>query len=441
MAELDFIETDTGTIVKDILSELESGVNEQLYPGDERRIFGEALAGVLVSVFNSVNDACRQKMLRYARGKTLDALGETRGVKRLPAEKATTTLRFSINSVFGQNIVIPSGVRVTGDLKRYFVTDSTAVITSGQLYTDVSATAEESGSEYNGILAGGLNAVVDVSVVPLIDSVTNTTSTSGGGNAEDDDTYRERIRVSENALSTAGTAKAYRYYAMSADPAITDAVVTSEDETIERTLTVYSAHAFLGGDQLQPDTLTIEDVPGDQHSESYSDGLLTITLTGASASLNSIDISIKRSMKGVVRIVPICAGGELPTEDQLQGVYDKCTAEDVKPLTDMVIVEEPDVEEYDIELTYYTTKADESQVVAMVEGENGAIDRYNLWQSSQFEQDINPDYLRKLILSPDWSDDLIGAERVTIVKPVYTALDKTTIAKFSGNITVSHVAR
>ena len=57
MAELDFIETDTRTIVKDILSELESGVNEQLYPGDERRIFGEALAGVFVSVFNSVNDA------------------------------------------------------------------------------------------------------------------------------------------------------------------------------------------------------------------------------------------------------------------------------------------------------------------------------------------------------------------------------------------------
>lgn len=77
----------------------------------------------------------------------------------------------------------------------------------------------------------------------------------------------------------------------------------------------------------------------------------------------------------------------------------------------------------------------------MVEGENGAIDRYNLWQSSQFEQDINPDHLRKLMLSPDWADDLVGAERVTIVKPVYTALDKTTIAKFSGNITVSHVAR
>ena len=74
MSELKFIDTEAGPIRDGILEDLENGVNEPLYPGDERRIFGEALAQAVVAVYNSVNDACRQKMLRYARGDVLHAL-------------------------------------------------------------------------------------------------------------------------------------------------------------------------------------------------------------------------------------------------------------------------------------------------------------------------------------------------------------------------------
>ena len=96
MAELNFIETSAAEVSSDVLEQLENGVNEPLYPGDERRIFGEALSQVIVAVYNSVNDACRQKMLRYARNEVLDALGENRDVTRLDPTYATTTLRFSI---------------------------------------------------------------------------------------------------------------------------------------------------------------------------------------------------------------------------------------------------------------------------------------------------------------------------------------------------------
>lgn len=56
-------------------------------------------------------------------------------------------------------------------------------------------------------------------------------------------------------------------------------------------------------------------------------------------------------------------------------------------------------------------------------------------------QDINPDELRKRILCPDWADDLIGATRVQIIKPEYTELNSTTVAKFSGKKTVKHIVR
>lgn len=441
MAELNFIETNSSKIIQTILEELENGVKEQLYPGDERRIFGETLAGVILTMYNTVNDACRQKMLRYARGEVLDALGQNRDVTRLSATKASTTLEFSIKEPFAQNIIIPEGIRVTGDLQRYFVTDKSAVLTAGTLSVRVPASAEESGEAYNGILSGGLNTIVDISSVALVDAVKNIETTSGGGDGEDDETFRERIREAENKLSTAGPAKAYKFHALSANPAVTDAAIVSETETVRKTLKVYAGHAFIGGEYIIPDSLVITGIPDAGYAVTYEDGLLDVELKSTYASRATIEISISKTMQGCVKIVPICANGEIPSEEILQDVLRACSADDVRPLTDRVIVAAPDVETYDIELTYYTDKADESQVIENVEGENGAISRYVYWQGSNLDQDINPDYLKKLILSPNWEADLTGATRVDIIKPVYKPLNKTTIAKFSGNLKVNHIVR
>lgn len=447
MAELNFIETDAGKISGEVLEQLENGVSEPLYPGDERRIFGETLSQVIVSVYNSVNDACRQKMLRYARGEVLDALGENRDVTRLDPTYATTTLRFSITEAVAFNIVIPAGLRVSSDFERYFLTDYTVVLYAGALHVDVTATAEEGGSEYNGIEPGEIANIVDVSEVPMIDSVGNITETAGGGDREDDETYRERIREAENKLSTAGPAKAYKYWALSANSRVSDAVVISETETITRELPVYAGHAFKGGDMLLPGTLVVyradgtAATAGTEYAAEYSDDLLALTLSGSLAGVSTVKIRIDRDMRGRVKIVPICAGGEIPDEEVLADVLAACSADDVKPLTDLVTVEAPNVRLYDIELTYYTTRATESKVIQTVEGSEGAINRYIYWQGSNLDQDINPDELRKRILSPDWEEDLTGATRVIITKPEYTELDKTTVAKFSGNLSVRHIVK
>ena len=66
--------TDASTLYKTIITEREKGAGEPLYPGDERRIFGEALVPVFVALYNSLNDVGRQTLLRYARGEVLDAI-------------------------------------------------------------------------------------------------------------------------------------------------------------------------------------------------------------------------------------------------------------------------------------------------------------------------------------------------------------------------------
>lgn len=455
MSELNFIEIDSSAIYDFVIKELENGVAEPLYPGDERRIFAEALVPLVVAFYSAVNDACRQKMLRYARGPVLDAIGENRGLTRIEAQKATTTLRFSVESALEQNITIPAGTRVTSDFERYFLTDSTVVLAAGSTYVDVTASAENGGSAYNAIPDGSINILVNL--LPYIDYVENLTTTSGGNAVESDDRFRERIRQAINKITTAGPIASYRYWAMQADSTVADAIVENEKQTFTATVDVVTTTdgentakiALLAGDYLLPDTLVVKAHGSStaatlvtDYTVDYTGSLLTISITagGSLASASSLDITLTKKLECSVLITPILYGGEIPSQVVLDKVLTACNADNVRPLTDKVQVQAPTTQTFDIELTYYTTPADETKCVAAVEASGGAIDQYIYWQSSSLNRDINPDYLRKLILAPE-GEDLAGATRVVITKPVYTELAPTCVAKFSGNLTVNHIVR
>lgn len=373
--DIDLVEIDASTILTTILTSLEKSVSEPLYPGDERRIFGEALAGVLVPLYNSMNDAARQVMLRYARGQVLDALGQRTNTPRLEAQKATTVLRFSVTEPHGTNIIIPKWTKATADGALYFATDEAAVLQAGAYSVDVPASATEGGSQFNGYGVGAIATLTDL--VAYIAGVTNIKETAGGDDGEPyttagDDHYRERIRLSPSKLSTAGPVGGYEYFAKSADPKICDVSVVSETA-------------------------------------------------------------------GCVTLIPLLEGGEIPGPDILAEVVKVASADDVRPLTDKVDAKAPEPVEYNIELTYYTTQADEAQVITNIEGEGGALDQFKAWQAGALGRAINPDYLRKLILSPDWGDSLLGATRVTVTAPAYREITREQVAKFSGAMTINHI--
>lgn len=439
----EFITTDAELIRQELLTSLESSVGEPLYPGDERRLFGEALVAVFVAMYNALNDAAKQKMLRYARGDVLDALGERVGVTRIAPTSASTTLRFSLAAAVGENVIIPQGTRATGDSTHYFATTSVAVIPVGETYVDVNAQSVDGGTAYNGIPVGGINAIVDP--VVYVDKVTNITETSGGGDEETDDSLRERIKAAPSKLSTAGPVKGYKYWAMSADSSIIDVCVKSDQETLERTLTISAGKAYKGGDRLLLDTLIVYKpnntvaAKNTDYTATYEDGLLTVDIksTGALASATSVKIKIDDTNAGVVLVVPMCAKGEIPDATILAKVQSAVNASEVRPLTDKVVVQAPSVVEYDIELTYYTTAADEGACVAAVEGNGGAIDQFIEWQADELGRDINPDKLRALILAPT-GEGAVGATRVAITSPTFAELNDVTIAKFSGQKTIKH---
>ena len=199
MANLDFIDTKTSDIYDLVINMLEEGVDDDLYPGDERRIFAEALVLLVSALFQTVNDSCRQRMLRYARGTVLDAIGDTRGVYRISADKATVTERFILSTALAYAVAIPAGTRVTCDYDRYFETIEDAVIPAGDTYAEIEVYALEGGEKYNNIPTGALSILVDQ--IPYVSEVTNIDVTDGGTEEEEDERYRERIRTGTSMYS------------------------------------------------------------------------------------------------------------------------------------------------------------------------------------------------------------------------------------------------
>lgn len=442
MADLSFLETDSDKIYNQIITALEDNVGEALYPGDERRIFGDALVAVVVSVYNQVNDACKQKMLQYARGEVLDALGERYQCTRISAAPARTVLRFTVKAAVAENIIIPVGTRATADNEIYFQTMEAAVLQAGTLYIDVDAECCSAGAQGNDYSAGAIGRLVDL--VPYIDTVENTVVSYGGDDGEpypdeDDGTgdehYRERIRLAPTALSVAGPHDAYVYHAKSADAQIADVAVISDVQTLLFSVPVYSGKAYIGGAGYDISTLQVQDASYEDYETDYENELIILSLGESLAERTELNIKIQRDMAGKVLIVPILYGGRVPDDEILDKVLDACSAEDVRPMTDQVFVQAPEQIPYDIDIVYYTTKQEESDCINAIESADGAISQFREWQDTKMGRDINPDKLRSLCLSPK---NGTGCTRIIVASPEYAQLSATQVASFRS-LTVRHI--
>ena len=162
--------------------------------------------------------------------------------------------------------------------------------------------------------------------------------------------------------------------------------------------------------------------------------MLTISVRGE----DDIDITIRRTLEGCVKLVLLLEGGDEPTESIKQKVLEACSAADKRPLTDLVTVVGPSKVPFDVELTYYY-EPDKAAAIDTVEGSGGAIDTYIEWQTTALGRDINPDRLRWLILHPD--SESVTPYRVDVASPVFTELEDTEVAVFSGNLTVNHIVK
>ena len=191
------------------------------------------------------------------------------------------------------------------------------------------------------------------------------------------------------------------------------------------------------------ENITVSDAGSDQMSDDDFYELLRLSMDATStagahgsyvyhalsASSEINDVVVNSPSDGEVRIYALMDNGTAASSEVKAAISAKCNAEDTRPLTDYVVVSDPETVAYNITLTYYIPSDMSASSAEIVEKVTAAVDDYNAWQSGKLGRDINPSELIRLVMQA-------GAKRVTVTAPVFTALDKTQVA-IADEVTVN----
>jgi phage-related baseplate assembly protein len=350
--DVKFIQDDPLFYEQELVKQYETLTGRTLYPADPERLILNLQTYALALINNNINYTGRQNLLAYASGQFLDALAELYNIKRLPAQPAKTILRFSIDEPLGFDVVIPAGTRVSaGEI--VFKTTEEAKIQTGKTYVDIPAECETAGTIGNGFSIGQISQLLDP--LPYVTKVLNVTMSMYGVDEEDDERFRERIRLSIERFSNAGSREAYIYHTK-------------------------TAHQLID------------------------------------------DVEVYSPSPGVVKVLFLLKGGELPSPEMLQLMQKHLSDEKVRPLTDQVFVSAPEVVSYNINLLYYIHQKDEAKVAYIQQNVEKAVQDFILWTGSKIGRDILPEELVRRIKEA-------GAYRIVVNSPLYTPISIEQVAK------------
>ena len=133
------------------------------------------------------------------------------------------------------------------------------------------------------------------------------------------------------------------------------------------------------------------------------------------------DAAVTNPSPGVVNIYPLMRDGSIPPEEVLNQVYEKCTADDLAPDTDLVQVLAPEEINYDLEVKYYIDKENSAQASYILSQVQAAIEEWVNWQHKKLGRDINPSELNYRIVQA-------GAKRCEIYSPSFRVLSASETA-------------
>ena len=361
MKDINFVETDTNTIKNNIITGYETLTGVTLSRAHPVRLFLEALAAIIVWLMNQINFAAKMNMLAYAVGDYLDHIGILVGCTRIPASAAKTTIKVKLSAVRDSAVIIPKGTRVATEDNVVFVIDENTEIAAGNISINVGTTCETVGTVGNGYGAGEIATIIDH--IGYVESMSNVSESEGGADVEDDESYRERIRQAPEAFGS-GTDGWYTYHTKAVSDLIGDVFVEGPEDRVA------------AGEDSRP---------------------------------------------GEVVVYALNKDGTLPGQELKQSIKEYLTTPRVHYLTDMVSVEDPTVEKYDISLTYWIDRADSTQATAIQEAVKTAVNQYAEWQRLKLGRDINPSRLIRDIVAA-------GAKRVDITSPEFKVINPHSVA-------------
>lgn len=176
-----------------------------------------------------------------------------------------------------------------------------------------------------------------------------------------------------------------------------------------------------GGSEEEEDTAYYNRMRESEESYTTAGSKGSYIYHAKSVSAQISDVSAESPEPGIAEIRIMLHNGQLPDKELLDKVEVHLSADDIRPMTEKVIVAAPDTVEFDINIRYFISKEKETSTNDIKQAVMLAVENYISWQTSKMGRDINPSYFNALLMES-------GIKRVEITAPVFAQIPKGSVA-------------
>lgn len=444
-----FVDANPETLVETLTTKYESISGRTVHPASPEKLFIQWVAAAMVLLAEQINFAGNQNIPSKAVGEGLDNLAQIFFMKERPQPTpAKTTLRFTVsagNSGYAtvnirftvaldedNDVVIPQGTRITNSAGSIiFVTDEELTIPAGETVGTVTATCTTYGSAGNGYVTGTLTRCLDT--ITGLRSVSNTTASSGARDFTILIPAGTRVTTSDSAIVFATDEDVYvqadSIYADVAATCQTDGTVGNGYEVGQLTNCVDLFDYYASVTNITLSDSGTDAATDDEFYELMVSGQDAYTSAGAKGayefyarkvSTNIQNVVVNSPEPCVVHIYAVMKDGTLASEEMKAAILAACNADEIRPLTDQVSVEDAELVTYNINMTYYLSRDSTESAATIQEKVEAAVEEFIAWEHAQIGRDINPSKLNQLVVEA-------GAKRTVINSPTFTVLKNGTV--------------
>lgn len=220
LPDIHFADKDPKVIEAEIIAAYTNASGRELASADPIMTLFKVFTAQITGLRNSIDKAGRMNLLATTEDEYLDEFVKDFNLVRKQAVSASVTVRFTLTQAQLKDIVIPKGTLVTAGDKIFFGVPENTTIKAGSTFMDIVCVCTTGGAVGNNYLPGTINQQFQPQ--QFIGGVLNLDISSGGIDAESDDSLKQRRLVAPEALSTAGPDKGYIFFARNATPAVID---------------------------------------------------------------------------------------------------------------------------------------------------------------------------------------------------------------------------
>ena len=166
-----------------------------------------------------INESVKSMLLPYASGSDLDNVVAIYGIERLQGEKPMADIELTLSIVKDSDTIVPAKSVFRSEKGGIAILKDSVVIKRGEL----KATGKIVFDEF--IKESTVKCELIQTPLPFVLKAKQTSNFSGGADKESDDRLRQRAVLSLERFSTAGSAKAYIYQALSANTKVEEVSV------------------------------------------------------------------------------------------------------------------------------------------------------------------------------------------------------------------------